>query len=214
MWITSGGVANWYFVLARTDPDPKTAAGKAFTGFIVDRDSPGLTVGRKEIMMGQRASDTRGITFEDVVVPKEVMPVSGFPFIFFIDFRKYSTFGVCFWKSFTECSWFRRCRIQNCNGCLWFDEISCKLSSLQSWYSEWIMGKWGIAWQVACGAVGLAQRALDESLKYAMERKTFGQPIISVRMYWFFSTFQISYLSELIVFEEPDTELLQVSTIV
>lgn len=71
MWITNGGVANWYFVLARTNPDPKCSAGKAFTGFIVERDSPGLTPGRKEINMGQRASDTRGITFEDVRVPKE-----------------------------------------------------------------------------------------------------------------------------------------------
>ncbi|CAC5424922.1 ACADM [Mytilus coruscus] len=71
MWITNGGVANWYFVLARTNPDPKCPAGKAFTGLIVDRDSPGVTVGRKEINMGQRASDTRGITFEDVLVPAE-----------------------------------------------------------------------------------------------------------------------------------------------
>ena len=42
-----------------------------FTGFIVDRDTPGVTPGRKELNMGQRCSDTRGITFEDVVVPKE-----------------------------------------------------------------------------------------------------------------------------------------------
>jgi len=69
MWITNGGVANWYFVLAKTDANEK--AGKAFTGFIVDADSSGITKGRKEINMGQRASDTRGITFEDVVVPKE-----------------------------------------------------------------------------------------------------------------------------------------------
>jgi len=71
MWITNGGVANFYFVLARTNPDPKCPASKAFTGFIVDADTPGLTPGRKEINMGQRVSDTRGITFEDVVVPKE-----------------------------------------------------------------------------------------------------------------------------------------------
>jgi len=71
MWITNGGFANWYFVLARTNPDPKAPASKALTGFIVDRDTPGLTPGRKEMNLGQRASDTRGITFEDVVVPKE-----------------------------------------------------------------------------------------------------------------------------------------------
>jgi acyl-CoA dehydrogenase len=69
MWITNGGVANWYFVLAKTDPEAST--GKAFTGFIVDADSPGLTVGKKEWNMGQRASDTRGLTFENVEVPDE-----------------------------------------------------------------------------------------------------------------------------------------------
>ena len=36
MWITNGGVANFYFVLARTNPDPKCPSSKAFTGFIVD----------------------------------------------------------------------------------------------------------------------------------------------------------------------------------
>jgi len=47
MWITSGGVASWYFVLARTDPDPKTPTGKAFTGFVMNSDLPGITKGRK-----------------------------------------------------------------------------------------------------------------------------------------------------------------------
>ncbi|DBA03029.1 TPA: hypothetical protein N0F65_003217 [Lagenidium giganteum] len=69
MWITNGGVANWYFVLAKTDANAN--AGSAFTGFIVDADTPGITVGRKEINIGQRCSDTRAITFEDVVVPNE-----------------------------------------------------------------------------------------------------------------------------------------------
>jgi len=69
MWITNGGVANWYFVLAKTDPSK--SAGSAFTGFIVDADTPGIHVGKKEKNLGQRCSDTRGITFEDVVVPDE-----------------------------------------------------------------------------------------------------------------------------------------------
>jgi hypothetical protein len=47
MWITGGGYATWYFVLARTNPDPKAPAGKAFTGFIVEGDSPGIIKGRK-----------------------------------------------------------------------------------------------------------------------------------------------------------------------
>jgi acyl-CoA dehydrogenase len=66
MWITNGSVASWYFVLAYTDPDK---GYKGLTGFIVPADSPGITVGRKEDNLGQRASDTRSITFEDVVVP-------------------------------------------------------------------------------------------------------------------------------------------------
>ena len=45
MWITNFEHANWFFVLAKTDPDAKS--GKAFSGFIVDGDSPGLTRGRK-----------------------------------------------------------------------------------------------------------------------------------------------------------------------
>lgn len=69
MWITNGGHASWYFVLARTDPDPKTPASKAFTAFVVDGDAPGLSRGKKEINMGQRCSSTVAITFEDVVVP-------------------------------------------------------------------------------------------------------------------------------------------------
>ncbi|CAD6886592.1 unnamed protein product [Tilletia controversa] len=69
MWITNGGHANWYFVLAKTDPSAK--ANKSMTGFVVDGNSPGITIGKKEINMGQRCSDTRMITFENVVVPEE-----------------------------------------------------------------------------------------------------------------------------------------------
>ena len=68
MWITNCGRANWFFVLAKTDPK---AGARGMTGFIVDADSKGVTVGRKEINLGQRCSDTRGVTFEDVFVPME-----------------------------------------------------------------------------------------------------------------------------------------------
>lgn len=71
MWITNSGYANWFFVLARTSQDPKAKPSEALSGFIVDADSEGVIRGRKEINMGQRCSDTRGITFENVLVPKE-----------------------------------------------------------------------------------------------------------------------------------------------
>ncbi|XP_054066768.1 medium-chain specific acyl-CoA dehydrogenase, mitochondrial isoform X2 [Rissa tridactyla] len=56
---------------ARTNPDPKAPASKAFTGFIVEADSPGIQIGKEEMNMGQRCSETSGIVFEDVRVPKE-----------------------------------------------------------------------------------------------------------------------------------------------
>lgn len=67
MWITNGSVASWYFVLAYTDP---AAKHKGMSGFIVPRDTPGITVGKKEWNLGQHASDTRGITFENVRIPE------------------------------------------------------------------------------------------------------------------------------------------------
>ena len=66
MWITGAGKADWFFVLAYTD---KSAGYKGMSAFIVDADSNGLTLGKKETNMGQRASDTRSINFEDVRVP-------------------------------------------------------------------------------------------------------------------------------------------------
>lgn len=41
------GVANWFFLLARSNPDPKAPASKAFTAFAIEAENPGLTRGRK-----------------------------------------------------------------------------------------------------------------------------------------------------------------------
>ncbi|KIR30196.1 acyl-CoA dehydrogenase [Cryptococcus deuterogattii 99/473] len=57
------------FVLAITDP--KASPTRGMTGFIVDADTEGIILGKKEINMGQRASDTRMVTFQDVVIPEE-----------------------------------------------------------------------------------------------------------------------------------------------
>jgi acyl-CoA dehydrogenase len=43
------------------------------SGFVVPRETPGITVGKKEHNMGQHASDTRGITFEDVKIPAKYL---------------------------------------------------------------------------------------------------------------------------------------------
>ncbi|WWC66862.1 uncharacterized protein I206_100769 [Kwoniella pini CBS 10737] len=67
--ITNAGHANWFFVLAVTDPS--ASPSKGMTGFVVDADTDGIVLGKKEINMGQRCSDTRMVTFQDVVVPEE-----------------------------------------------------------------------------------------------------------------------------------------------
>uniref|UniRef100_A0A915DTY8 Uncharacterized protein n=1 Tax=Ditylenchus dipsaci TaxID=166011 RepID=A0A915DTY8_9BILA len=71
IWITNGGIANWYFVLARTNDDPKARTSEAFTGFVLERETEGVSVGRKDINMGQRCSDTRTLSFKDVKIPAE-----------------------------------------------------------------------------------------------------------------------------------------------
>ena len=47
MWISNGGVADFYVVVARSDPNPKTPASKAFTAFLVEAGTPGFTRGKK-----------------------------------------------------------------------------------------------------------------------------------------------------------------------
>ncbi len=65
MWITNAAQAKWFFVLSYTDPK---ASYKGMTAFIVPADTPGIKIGKHEEKLGQRASDTRGISFEDVKV--------------------------------------------------------------------------------------------------------------------------------------------------
>ncbi len=121
MWITNANVASWYFVLAYTDQSQKH---KGISGFLVPRDIPGITVGKKEDNLGQRASDTRAITFEEVKIPSK-----------YLLGREGDGFKIAMGA---------------------FDHTRPV---------------------VAAGAVGLARRAMDEATKYALTRKTFGQPI-------------------------------------
>jgi acyl-CoA dehydrogenase len=68
MWITNAGVADWYFVVAYTDKDK---GYRGMTAFVVERSWAGVQPGKKEKNLGQRASDTRTVTFTDVEVPEE-----------------------------------------------------------------------------------------------------------------------------------------------
>lgn len=121
MWITNAGVANWYYVLAYTD---QSKGHKGMSSFLVKADTPGISIGKKEMNMGQRASDTRSISFDDVKVPaKNLLGAEGQGF---------------------------------------------KISMSAFDHTRPL---------VASAAVGLAKSAMRHAVRYARERKTFGQPI-------------------------------------
>lgn len=67
-WITSGGHAGVYLVIAQSHLDKKH---RGINAFIVERNWKGVSAGAKENKMGIRASDTHSIMFQDVIVPKE-----------------------------------------------------------------------------------------------------------------------------------------------
>lgn len=67
-WITNGSTASTYLVIAQTH---KELRHKGINAFIVERDTPGFTIGPKENKLGIRGSDTHSLMFNDVKVPKE-----------------------------------------------------------------------------------------------------------------------------------------------
>ena len=67
-WITNGNSASVYLVIAQTD---HALGHKGINAFIVEKETDGLIVGKKEDKLGIRGSDTHSIMFTDVKVPKE-----------------------------------------------------------------------------------------------------------------------------------------------
>ncbi len=66
-WITNGGTASVYLVMAQTDP---AKASRGINTLIVEKDWPGVVVAAKENKLGIRGSDTHTVMFNDVKVPK------------------------------------------------------------------------------------------------------------------------------------------------
>lgn len=121
IFITNGGEADIYIIFAMTDRSKGT---RGISAFIVEKDTPGFSIGKVEDKMGIRASSTTELIFRDCMVPREnLLGEEG--------------------KGF-----------------------SIAMATLDG-------GRIGIAAQ----ALGIAQGALDESIKYVKEREQFGRPI-------------------------------------
>ena len=121
LWITNGAEAGVYIVFANANPE---AGYKGITGYLVERDMEGFSVGKKEEKLGIRASSTTELIMEDVRLPaSNVLGEVG--------------------KGY-------KVAIETLNE-----------------------GRIGIAAQM----VGLAQGALDYTVKFSKEREQFGQPI-------------------------------------
>ncbi len=125
-FITNGGNAEIYLIFANAR---KSAGIRGLTAFIVDRNAPGLSVGKKEEKMGIRASNTCELVLQDVRVPAS---------------SRLGREGEGF-----------RIAMQTLDSARPF---------------------------VGAVSVGLAQAALDLSVRYAKERRQFGQPIASFQM--------------------------------
>ncbi len=124
-WITNGGEADTYSVIAISD---RKKGSRGATAFILEKGMPGFTFGKKENKMGIRCSATRELVFQGCKVPKEnVIAKEGMGFI-----------------------------------------VAMKTLD---------MTRPGIGAQ----AVGIAQGALDEAIKYAKQRVQFGKPIITLQ---------------------------------
>lgn len=120
-WITNAGHAKFFTGFATVDP---ALRHKGITAFVVAADQEGVSTGHKEDKLGQRASDTRDVIFEDVHLTKD--QILGQP-------------GEGFAIAMET-----------------FDRSRPMIASL---------------------AAGIIRRCADESRDYALERKTFGQPI-------------------------------------
>lgn len=126
MFITNGGMAEIFLVFANTR---KTGGIRGLTAFIVPKDTPGFSVGKKENKMGIRPSNTTELVLQDVVIPES-------------------------YRVGREGEGFR-----------------IAMNTLDSARPF-----------VGAVSVGIAQAALDCAVKYAKERRQFGQPIASFQM--------------------------------
>ncbi|MFL5385126.1 MAG: acyl-CoA dehydrogenase family protein [Longimicrobiaceae bacterium] len=70
-WVTNGGFGDVVVTMVRTDQPSNRRGSRGIGAFIVPTDTQGYVVGRKEDKMGQRASETVGVAFEEMFIPDD-----------------------------------------------------------------------------------------------------------------------------------------------
>jgi len=91
-WITNGGNASIYLVIAQTDI---SKAHKGINVFIVEKNTPGFIIGKKENKLGIRGSDTHSLLFTDVKIPKKNrIGTDGFGFRFAMETLSGGRIGI------------------------------------------------------------------------------------------------------------------------
>ncbi|HVG44908.1 MAG TPA: acyl-CoA dehydrogenase family protein [Longimicrobium sp.] len=70
-WVTNGGFGDVVVTMVRTDEPANRRGSRGIGAFIVPTDTQGYVVGRKEDKMGQRASETVGVAFEEMFIPDD-----------------------------------------------------------------------------------------------------------------------------------------------
>lgn len=91
-WITNGGEAEIYTIIAMTD---RTKGPRGASALIVEKGTPGFHFGKKEKKMGIRASSTRELIFDNCRIPKEnIIAKEGYGFIVAMKTLDYSRTGV------------------------------------------------------------------------------------------------------------------------
>ena len=91
-WISNANSASTYIVMAQTHPEKKH---RGINAFIVEKNTPGITLGPHEDKMGMRSSDTHSVMFSDVKVPKENrIGEDGFGFTFAMKVLEAGRLGI------------------------------------------------------------------------------------------------------------------------
>ncbi|WP_367104302.1 acyl-CoA dehydrogenase family protein [uncultured Psychrobacter sp.] len=127
-YITNAPEAGVFTVMARTDPNNKRAGG--ISAFIVESDTPGITLGKIDKKMGQKGAHTCDVIFDNCVVPADAL-IGGVE-------------GVGF-------------------------KTAMK-----------VLDKGRL--HIAAASTAAASRMLDDALRYAVDRKQFGQPIANFQL--------------------------------